>query len=170
MADIFWFICVREAYPSALPFAAGMQQRFNRDVVNNLAAVRKSRHGIGDLLARPISASVPNHLLCDGSAVSRVDYPQLFQEIGEAWGVGDGTTTFNIPSLNDAPLPIPAAVPEQVITDGATVSTGEPTTQPTTPAQTGGTTGNTPTGGRPRKFYYQDNFPGSEEDNGGDIP
>lgn len=37
------------------------------------------------------------YLLCDGSAVSRTVYPALFTAIGQTWGGGDGSTTFNIP-------------------------------------------------------------------------
>lgn len=40
-------------------------------------------------------------LLCDGTAVSRVNYPNLFSVIGVAWGIGDGSTTFNLPNLID---------------------------------------------------------------------
>lgn len=39
-------------------------------------------------------------LLCDGSAVSRTTYSDLFAAIGTTWGVGNGTTTFNIPDFN----------------------------------------------------------------------
>lgn len=38
-------------------------------------------------------------LLCDGSAVSRTDYEDLFNVIGTAFGTGDGSTTFNLPDL-----------------------------------------------------------------------
>jgi microcystin-dependent protein len=38
-------------------------------------------------------------LLCDGSAVSRTTYAELFSAISTAWGVGDGSTTFNVPDL-----------------------------------------------------------------------
>jgi microcystin-dependent protein len=38
-------------------------------------------------------------LLCDGSAVSRSRYVQLFRAIGEIYGSGDGVTTFNLPNL-----------------------------------------------------------------------
>lgn len=34
---------------------------------------------------------------CDGSAVSRTMYPDLFAAIGTTWGAGDGSTTFNLP-------------------------------------------------------------------------
>lgn len=40
-------------------------------------------------------------LLCDGSAVSRVDYAGLYSVIGDNYGAGDGSTTFNIPNLVD---------------------------------------------------------------------
>ena len=39
------------------------------------------------------------YLLCDGRAVSRVEYSQLFRAIGETYGSGDGATTFNLPDL-----------------------------------------------------------------------
>lgn len=41
-------------------------------------------------------------LLCDGSAVSRTDYEDLFAVIGTAFGAGDGSTTFNIPDLRES--------------------------------------------------------------------
>ena len=42
--------------------------------------------------------SVPaNYLLEDGSAVSRAAYSDLFAAIGTTYGVGDGSTTFNLP-------------------------------------------------------------------------
>ena len=38
-------------------------------------------------------------LLCDGSAVSRTTYDNLFGAIGTTYGSGDGSTTFNLPNL-----------------------------------------------------------------------
>jgi microcystin-dependent protein len=38
-------------------------------------------------------------LLCNGSAISRTTYADLFTAIGTTYGVGDGSTTFNIPDL-----------------------------------------------------------------------
>lgn len=37
------------------------------------------------------------YLECDGSAISRTTYADLFSVIGEIYGVGDGVNTFNIP-------------------------------------------------------------------------
>ena len=48
-------------------------------------------------------ASAPTGwLLCDGSAVSRTTYYALFQAIGATWGVGDGSTTFNLPDMRES--------------------------------------------------------------------
>ena len=38
-------------------------------------------------------------LECDGSAVNRSVYPELFSVIGTAFGSGDSSTTFNLPDL-----------------------------------------------------------------------
>ena len=50
-------------------------------------------------------------LICDGQAISRADYSRLFAAIGTTYGVGDGSTTFNLPDLRGR---VPAGV------DGAT--------------------------------------------------
>ena len=39
-----------------------------------------------------------NWLECDGSAISRTTYAELFANIGTKFGVGDGSTTFNLPN------------------------------------------------------------------------
>jgi microcystin-dependent protein len=51
----------------------------------------------------PYAAATPpaGWLPCDGSAVSRATYADLFGVIGTVWGVGDGSTTFNLPNLED---------------------------------------------------------------------
>ena len=38
-------------------------------------------------------------LLCDGTAVSRTTYAALFAVISTTYGVGNGSTTFNLPNL-----------------------------------------------------------------------
>jgi microcystin-dependent protein len=45
------------------------------------------------------TATAPTgYLLCAGAAVSRSTYAALFAVIGTTFGVGDGTTTFNVPN------------------------------------------------------------------------
>ena len=46
------------------------------------------------------SSFTPNgYLLCDGTAVKRLQYQKLFAAIGVTFGPGDGRTTFNLPNL-----------------------------------------------------------------------
>jgi microcystin-dependent protein len=52
------------------------------------------------------AASTPeaDELTCNGAAVSRSTYSVLFAKIGTTWGVGDGSTTFNVPDLRGRTL------------------------------------------------------------------
>jgi microcystin-dependent protein len=48
------------------------------------------------------TASAPTGFLeCAGAAVSRSTYSTLFGVIGTTYGVGDGSSTFNLPNLQD---------------------------------------------------------------------
>ena len=38
-------------------------------------------------------------MLCNGAEVSRTEYANLYNAIGVCWGVGDGSTTFNLPDM-----------------------------------------------------------------------
>lgn len=51
---------------------------------------------IGDF-AGPVAQLPAGWLVCDGSAISRTTYASLFAAIGTQHGVGDGSTTFNLP-------------------------------------------------------------------------
>jgi len=46
-----------------------------------------------------VSTGLNGWLLCDGAAVSRTTYVNLFNAIGTVYSVGDGSTTFNIPNF-----------------------------------------------------------------------
>lgn len=47
------------------------------------------------------SSAPTGYLLCQGQAVSRTTYADLFSAIGTGFGVGDGSTTFNVPDLQN---------------------------------------------------------------------
>lgn len=55
----------------------------------------------GAIVAYGGSAAPDGWLLCDGSAVSRTTYADLFAVLGTSHGAGDGTTTFGLPDLRD---------------------------------------------------------------------
>lgn len=56
---------------------------------------------VGVVQAFAGSTTPQGWLLCDGSAVSRTDYADLYAVIGDTYGAGDGTSTFNLPNLTD---------------------------------------------------------------------
>ena len=53
--------------------------------------------GVIHMFAGSISPS--GWLICDGSAVSRTVYADLFKVIGTTYGAGDGNTTFSLPDM-----------------------------------------------------------------------
>lgn len=67
-------------------------------------------------------------LSCSGQAVSRTTYSSLFAAISTSFGVGDGSTTFNIPNQSTYPLSASGtkwlikAIPE-VVSPAVTIST-----------------------------------------------
>lgn len=52
---------------------------------------------IGAIFTFPMATAPTGYLVCDGSAVSRTTYADLFAVLGTAYGNGDGSTTFNLP-------------------------------------------------------------------------
>lgn len=55
--------------------------------------------GVVSPFAGPVENIPAGWLLCDGSEISRTEYANLYDAIGVCWGVGDGSTTFNLPDL-----------------------------------------------------------------------
>lgn len=70
-------------------------------------------------------------LVCDGSAVSRTSYANLFAVVGTIYGPGDGSTTFNLPDLRDrSPMGASGDVsgaPSTTVTGPATQTGGSAT-------------------------------------------
>jgi microcystin-dependent protein len=64
-----------------------------------LAAIGGTAIPTGVMLDYGGSSAPTGYLLCDGSAVSRATYSDLFTAIGTAFGAGDGSTTFNVPDF-----------------------------------------------------------------------
>lgn len=60
-----------------------------------------SNQVVGAIVAYGGSSLPTDYLECNGQAVSRSDYADLFSVIGTTYGVGDGSTTFNLPNLQD---------------------------------------------------------------------
>ena len=54
---------------------------------------------LGSIVPFAGAAAPTGYLLCDGSAISRTTYSELFAVVSTTWGIGDGSTTFNVPDL-----------------------------------------------------------------------
>lgn len=54
---------------------------------------------IGTILTFGGMTAPSGFFICDGSAVSRTTYADLFSVTSTAFGTGDGSTTFNLPNL-----------------------------------------------------------------------
>ena len=68
----------------------------NEQIRDNLKYVKESLPA-GIMLGYGGAAAPAQWLLCDGTAVSRTTYSALFAAIGVLYGVGNGSTTFNLP-------------------------------------------------------------------------
>ena len=64
----------------------------------------KSGVPVGTLVDFAGSAAPTFWILCHGQAISRTTYSVLFAVIGTTYGVGDGSTTFNLPDLRGVVL------------------------------------------------------------------
>lgn len=69
------------------------------DIPDGYEITSDSGNPIGTILGFAGATAPSGYLICDGSAVSRTTYAELFTAIGTAYGTGDGSTTFNIPNL-----------------------------------------------------------------------
>lgn len=71
----------------------------------------------GELKMIAVATTPTGWLTCDGSAVSRTTYAALFSIIGTTFGVGDGSTTFNLPDMRDR-FPVGASGTKAIASTG----------------------------------------------------
>jgi hypothetical protein len=152
MSDIYVFICTKTTADIALPTRAFDQIEFNRQISNTFRAFGGGHLVCGDLKLRPSADPVTNHLLCDGSEVSRTQFPELFALLGESEGIGDGVSTFNLPNYLGSPVTVSETAPVQTITEHGTVESPEPVEVPSGNGEVGGTDANVVSGGRVRRL------------------
>jgi len=68
-------------------------------VRNRVSRVERRTVPTASISAFAAATAPAGWLLCDGTAVSRTTYADLFAAIGTTYGAGDGSTTFNLPNL-----------------------------------------------------------------------
>ena len=54
---------------------------------------------VGTVITFAGATPPPYYLECDGQEISRTEYSNLFNVLGELYGAGDGVNTFNLPDL-----------------------------------------------------------------------
>jgi microcystin-dependent protein len=70
---------------------------FNGTDWNKLLDKKKDGNPTGTIISFSTSDVPTNYLECNGAAISRITYAELFAVIGTNYGNGNGTTTFNLP-------------------------------------------------------------------------
>jgi microcystin-dependent protein len=69
--------------------------------INDSLSIIRSRTPVGSIIQFAGELLPTGFLLCDGSALLRSEYTDLFNVISVTWGSGDNSTTFNIPDLRN---------------------------------------------------------------------
>ncbi len=85
-------------------YLGGSDLRFNGQSVwhgGNFAPSTKANRIAGQVIMFAGKSAPAGTLLCNGAAVSRSTYADLFAAIGTLYGAGDGKTTFNLPAMGD---------------------------------------------------------------------
>ena len=80
--------------------ASKVEPGTNNNVWQPLLSFIQSQYPqVGNVVYRA-STNIPrNMVICNGQALSRSQYAELFEDIGTTYGKGNGSTTFNVPDL-----------------------------------------------------------------------
>jgi len=148
VSEYFRFIATKTTYaatiPSTVSSLADLVYRVRKALLATDYPLR-----VGELKDYPLSTAQGNMLLCDGSEVAKLSFPELYAYLGDSQGTPVNPDNFLLPDFVGAATPA-AVYPVQEVT-GCDVNTGGVITEPTQPGQTGGVVGgNPPSGGRER--------------------
>lgn len=111
------YVCISDV-------AAGQSRPMNNAAKWKKANMSGGGVSVGTILPYAVNGSLPDDFLeCDGGAVSRTLYADLFGAIGTTYGAGDGSTTFNLPNYTGGTFP------EGSTTAGTAKSAGLPNIQ-----------------------------------------
>jgi microcystin-dependent protein len=84
---------------NTLNSAQDIELRYDGTVFRLTGSSAGIRVPSGAVMCFAMNTAPSGWLECNGSAISRTTYAALFSSIGTTFGVGNGTTTFNIPDL-----------------------------------------------------------------------
>ncbi len=88
---------------TGVPSAPTAATQTNSTQIATTAFVQQELDGtipVGSTVLMAFTSPTPTGFVAaDGSAVARAGYPDLFAVVGETFGAGDGSTTFNLPNV-----------------------------------------------------------------------
>lgn len=86
-------------HSSSISSAAYTLKSANYRIAKQVLTVGQLRGPVGSIIYTGSAVAASGYLAAHGTAVSRTEYAKLFAVIGTTFGVGDGSTTFNLPDL-----------------------------------------------------------------------
>jgi microcystin-dependent protein len=119
------FLVSSSTTAAELGFVSGVTSSIQTQINNISGATNPT----GAIIMYGAASAPSGWLLCDGSAVNRTTFSALFAVISTTFGVGDGSTTFNVPNMvNNVPIGAgsTAALGTSVGTNTGTVSITDP--------------------------------------------
>jgi microcystin-dependent protein len=124
---------------SSISSAAYTLKSANYKISKQVLTVGQLRGPVGSIIYTGSAIASPGYLAAHGTAVSRTEYAKLFAVIGTTFGVGDGSTTFNLPDLRGifARSAGSQVIGGQTFTGVLGTKTGDSTARPNTNFTTG---------------------------------
>lgn len=124
---------------SSISSAAYTLKSANYRIGKQVLTVGQLRGPVGSVIYTGSAVAAPGYLAAHGTAVSRTEYAKLFAVIGTTFGVGDGSTTFNLPDLRGifARGAGSQVIGGQTFTGVLGTKTGDSTARPNTAFTTG---------------------------------
>jgi len=113
------------------------------EVLRDLAGRFSTAVPTGAVLAWTTATAPTGFVLCNGAAISRSNFTELFTVIGTTYGTGDGSTTFNVPNLQGR---VPVGFDSTQVEFDVLAETGGAKTHTLTTAETPAHTHTTPMG------------------------
>lgn len=124
MSKFFAYICTKQTADPYVPATALNLTTLARDTSDGFYALQGGYLRVGQISIFPVQRAVANHLLCDGSEVAKVSFPELFEYLADTQGTPVDPLNFVLPNFIGAFTPAATAATETVA--GGTVTSETP--------------------------------------------
>lgn len=124
MSSVYAYICTKQTADPFLPPATIDLRTLARDVSDGFYALQGGYFRVGQVSLFPVQRAVANHLLCDGTEISKVSFPELYQYLGDSQGTPADPENFVLPNYVGSLEAATTANPETIA--GGTVTSETP--------------------------------------------